>query len=233
HCTKPFMAVTGQNAGVTLRGYGALALFCLGRRAEAEAMSAEAIALAGRTNDPFSLSMALFHGGWLKVWCGNLVEAQAITEQALALCRQSSFEFYETLDRINLACVALIDPATPTTKLIEQIEQCRLAIAAYSATGGQVFLPHAYGLLGETLTKLGQLDAAESELTHSRAAQTRSGERFFDAELQRLQAELEWARGNHAAAHKSLAQAEQTAQQQLAQAWLERIAQTRQRLTTS
>jgi serine/threonine protein kinase/tetratricopeptide (TPR) repeat protein len=229
NCTQPFMAVTGQNAGVTLRGYGALALFCLGRRAEAVAMSAEAIALAGRTNDPFSLSMALFHGGWLKVWCGDFVEVQSITAQALALCRQSSFEFYETLDRINLACASLIDPASTTTQLTEQIEQCRQAIAAYSATGGQVMLPHAYGLLGQTLTKLGQLDAAESELARARAAQTRSGERFFDAELQRLQAELEWARGDRAAAQKSLAQAERIAQQQLAAAWLERIEQTRQR----
>jgi tetratricopeptide (TPR) repeat protein len=228
-CTRPFMAVTGQNAGVTLRGYGALSLFCLGERDAALAMSQDAIDLARRTNDPFSLSMALYHGGWLRVWCGQADAVKKIADEGVALCRQLSFVFYESLDLINLAVVPLMDRATPPRQLDASITGVRQAIAAYMATGGRVHLPHPHSLLADALRRLGRLDEAQAEIDTAFAAQSRSGERFLDADLHRLQAEIHTSRGDRAAAQASLAKALEIAEGQKALAWIRRAQEARSR----
>jgi tetratricopeptide (TPR) repeat protein len=223
------MAVTGQNAGVTLRGYGALSLFCLGERDAALAMSQDAIDLARRTNDPFSLSMALYHGGWLLVWCGQADAVKKIADEGVVLCRQLSFGFYEPLDLINLAAVPLMDRATPPRQLEAGITGVRHAVAAYMATGGRVHLPHPHSLLADALRRLDRLDEAQAELDTAFAAQSRSGERFLDADLHRLQAEIHTSRGDRAAAQASLAKALEIAEGQKALEWIRRAQEARSR----
>jgi tetratricopeptide (TPR) repeat protein len=97
------------------------------------------------------------------------------------------------------------------------------------ATGGRVHLPHPHSQLADALRRMGRLDEAQAELNTAFAAQTRSGERSLDAELHRLQAEIQMARGDKAAAEASLAKALKIAESQKALAWTRRAEETRSR----
>ena len=104
-CWRPFAAVAGQSAAVCERAYLALSLFCLGEREAALPYSQDAVALARRTKDPFSLAMALYHGAWLRLWCGMADELKDLSEEGLTLCRELSFHFYSVIQQIGRAHV--------------------------------------------------------------------------------------------------------------------------------
>ena len=95
--------------------------------------------------------------------------------------------------------------------------------------GSGVFLSKMYFLAADALRRLGRLDEAQAEIDKGFQHQERSGERFCDADLHRLQAEVHFARGDRTAAEQSLATAIQIATAQQAKTWLARAAETRSR----
>ena len=86
-----------------------------------------------------------------------------------------------------------------------------------------------YFLLADALRRLGRLDEAQVELDNGFQHQTKSGERFCDAELHRLQAEVFFDRGDRTAAQQSLDTALQIATAQQARSWIARAEATRLR----
>lgn len=228
-CCRPFAAVTGQSAAVCARGYGAMSLFCLGEPVAAVAMSQEAIDLSKQTNDPFSLSMAFYHGGWLRLWCGLFNEAKAMAEEGSALCRELSFDYYEITQRVNHVGAVLMNPASSTEQLEAGVTDARKALVNYLATGARVHLSHFYSYFADALRRLGRLDEAQTELDNGFQHQTISGERCCDPELHRVQAEVYFARGDRAAANHSLETALQSATAKQAGSWAARAEATRAR----
>lgn len=60
---------TGQNVGVTMQSYWALALWHLGYPEQAMQRAQQAVDLARSLKHPFSLAYALCHAGWLHHHC--------------------------------------------------------------------------------------------------------------------------------------------------------------------
>ena len=221
-CWRPFAAVAGQSAAVCERAYLALSLFCLGELEDAISYSEAAVLLARSTKDPFSLSMALYHGAWLRLWAGRVDELKALSEEGLKLCQDLSFHFYAVTQQFNVAAVPLLsDNATPQ-QLETFVTTIRTALTAHLGAGSGVFLSKMYWLLADALRRLGRLDDAQVELTNGFNHQDRSGERFCDAELHRLQSQLHQARGDSGAASSSLTTAINIATAQSAKEWLSR-----------
>ena len=226
-CWRPFAAVAGQSAAVCERAYLALSLFCLGDLEAALPHSQDAIALARRTKDPFSLAMALYHGAWLRLWSGRADELKALSEEGLTLCNELSFHFYAVTQKFNVAAVPLLSPSATTEQLETFVTTIRAALTLHLGAGSGVFLSKMYFLVADALRRLGRLDEAQTELDNGFKHQERSGERFCDAELHRLQAEVHIARGDRAAANASLNTALEIATAQQAKAWITHAEATR------
>ena len=228
-CWRPYAAVAGQSAAVCERAYLALSLFCLGELEAALPHSRDAVALARATKDPFSLSMALYHGAWLRLWAGMADELKALSEEGLTLCRELSFHFYAVTQQFNVAAVPLLGPNATTEQLETFVTTIRAALTAHLGAGSGVFLSKMYFLLADALRRLGRLDDAQTELDNGFQHQTKSGERFCDADLHRQQAEVHFARSDRTAANQSLETALQIATAQQARAWIARAEETRSR----
>ncbi len=228
-CWRPYAAVAGQSGAVCERAYLALSLFCLGDLEGALPHSRDAVALARSTKDPFSLAMALYHGAWLRLWAGMVDELKALSEEGLTLCRELSFHFYSVTQQFNVAAVPLLSPNATTEQLETFVTTIRAALTAHLGAGSGVFLSKMYWLLADALRRLGRLDDAQVELDNGFQHQTKSGERFCDADLHRLQAEVHHARGDRNAAETSLDAALQIATAQQAKAWIARAEATRAR----
>jgi len=72
----------------------------------------------------------------------------------------------------------------------EGIARIRKGIAAWQATGAEQRRPYHLGLLAEAYEKVGQGEEGLTVLTEALAAVDKTGERFYEAELYRLQGEL-------------------------------------------
>jgi tetratricopeptide (TPR) repeat protein len=228
-CWRPYAAVAGQSGAVCERAYLALSMFCLGDLEGALTHSRDAVALARSTKDPFSLAMALYHGAWLRLWAGMTDELKALAEEGLTLCRELSFHFYSVTQQFNVAAVPLLSSNATREQLENFVTTIRAALTAHLGAGSGVFLSKMYGLLADALRRLGRLEDAQVELDKGFLHQEKSGERFCDADLHRLQAEGHYARGNHSAAEQSLNTALRIATAQQAKTWITRAEETRSR----
>jgi predicted ATPase len=72
------------------------------------------------------------------------------------------------------------------------IVQMHAGLAAYRATGAEVFRPYGLALLAEIYGKEGQIAEGLNMLTEALAAVRNIGGYFYEAELYRLQGELLW-----------------------------------------
>jgi len=72
----------------------------------------------------------------------------------------------------------------------EGIIQMRQSLAAYQATGAEIYRPYFLSLLVEAYVKVGQIEEGLTVLAEALAQVEKTGERFFEAELYRLKGEL-------------------------------------------
>ena len=72
----------------------------------------------------------------------------------------------------------------------EGIAQMRQGLAAQQATGAEMYRPYCLALLAEAYGKVGQPEEGLNMLAEALAIVNKNGERFYEAELYRLQGEL-------------------------------------------
>jgi predicted ATPase len=72
----------------------------------------------------------------------------------------------------------------------EAVAQMRQGLAAFRATGAEVFRPSFLALLAEAYAKGGQVEEGLSALTEALVVMHKTGERWWEAELHRLKGEL-------------------------------------------
>jgi predicted ATPase len=72
----------------------------------------------------------------------------------------------------------------------EGLSLMRHGIAAFRAAGAELDRPYMLALLGEVYAKMGQHEKGRNALAEARAIVDKTGERFWEAELHRLEGEL-------------------------------------------
>jgi predicted ATPase len=85
-------------------------------------------------------------------------------------------------------------PAPVERQEEEEMAQMRQGLAAWRTTGAEVFRPHYLTLLSAAYGKAGQAEQGLTALTEALEIVKRTGERWWEAELYRLQGELLLAR---------------------------------------
>ncbi len=196
---------TGQNVGVTMQSYWALALWHLGYPEQAMQRSQQAVELARSLKHPFSLAYALCHASWLHHHCRLADTVRKITEEVIPLSNEQSFPFWLAEAYFHQGFAALLERLGP-----QGLELLQTGLNVFHMTGAKLSLCQFHGqfaqghlLTGETLEALQKIDEAI-------ATSAINGNVFNLAEIHRLRGEILLAHSTDSIAdaeacfHKSL-----------------------------
>ncbi len=183
HCTLAFLY--GYDPGMSCQTIGAWVLWSLGYPDQALRMSQTSITLAQKLSHPFSLAYALGHAARLHQFRREEHAIQERTEAAIALSTEQGFPFFLTQGAIFHG-VVLAEQRSG----LEGIARIQQGIAAYRATGAELYQPHFLALLAEADGKAAQVEEGLAVLAEALAVVVKTGERFYEAELYRLKGEL-------------------------------------------
>jgi class 3 adenylate cyclase/predicted ATPase len=225
----------GQDPGVICRAYGAVTLWFLGYPDQALQRTHEALTLARELAHPFSLGNALFFASWVSHfrWEGPLT--QELAEAVIGLGVEQGSAVFSAAGTIFRGWALVAQGRAPVAgpgQEEEGLAQLQQGLAAWRATGAEVFRPYGLALLAEAYAKVGRPEEGLTLLAEALAVANDKGEHRWDAELYRLQGEVLLARD---AAHDTEAeacfrQALDIARHQQAKSWELRAAMSLSRL---
>jgi DNA-binding winged helix-turn-helix (wHTH) protein/predicted ATPase len=175
----------GYDPGIYARAMEGWVLWLLGYPEQALRRGHDALTLAREQSHPFTLSLTLVT---VAVLHHMRREGDATWEQAnasLVLSTEHGFPYLMAVGTIlqgwGLARVG---------QAAEGIARMREGLAALRETEAEVFRPYLLALLAESCAHGGQIEAGLSALGEALIAANRQAERFYEAELHRLQGEL-------------------------------------------
>jgi predicted ATPase len=175
----------GGDAGVHCRSYDAFTLWSLGYPDQGLAQSHEAVTLALQVAHPLSLSAALccaalFHQLRREERC-----TQERAEAAISLAQEQGFPILIAIGSCLHGWVLV-----QQGQAREGIEQMSQGLIAVRATGAELLRPCFLALLAEAHGAMGQPAEGLMTLTEALTLADKTGERWYEAELHRLQGEL-------------------------------------------
>jgi predicted ATPase len=175
----------GQDLSVVCGAWASWARWALGYPDRALQLSDASLARAAEVAHPLSRVYALHAAAWLNLWCGNAGVALESAESAIALCEEQEFALYMAWVKVARGGAMAL-----TGEVRAGIEEMRSGIAGWNATGASVAQPTMLALLAEAYLRSGEPEAGTACVAEAMAYQAASGERFFDAELHRLNGRL-------------------------------------------
>jgi adenylate cyclase len=188
-----------HDAACCAGNFGAMALALAGDDENARAMIDSSLAAARSLDDPFTLALTLHFTSAVAQIRGDVARATANS----ALCMEMATEHDLAQPKawsMGLAGWCLAENGD----LDRGLALATQAIAAMQAMQSRHFLAYLLGLLADTHLKAGHHAAATTAVDDGLAVAEATGERFYSAELHRLQGEV-WARPPHG--HKLKAEA--------------------------
>jgi predicted ATPase len=175
----------GQDPGVICLSTLARALWALGYPDQALQKSQEALALARKLAHPFSLAFALYFGAVVGQYRREWRKVQRLAEALMALSAEQGFAQRLAQGRIMWGWT-LVEQG----QVGEGIAQIRQSMAAYGATGADLWRSHYLILLAEAYGKAGQVEEGLTALADAMTAVHRNRIYSNEAEIYRLQGEL-------------------------------------------
>ncbi len=204
----------GNDPKVNSLGYLGIVLFCLGFPDQALTRSSAAIAEARELAHPPSLTFSLSIGTLPLSFAGDDAALGEQSEQLVAVASEHGFPVFGAMGRIHRGWVKVKEG-----NVAEGISLLRNGIAAFRATGTDMWTPHTTSLLAKACEVAGQVEEALTLLDDvSRIADT-TGARWFAAELNRQKGELLLTQGQPEAAEKLYRKALSIAEEQEAKLW--------------
>jgi predicted ATPase/class 3 adenylate cyclase len=175
----------GQDPGMTCRADAALALWGLGYPDQALARSHEALTIAQERSHPYSVAMALGYAALIRQFRREVHATHERAEATRTLYTEQGFPFFLALGTI-LRGWALAEQGAGE----EGVGQICQGWAAWRATGTEACQSYFLVLLAEARGTMGQAEAGLRVLTETRTLVDKTGERFWETELDRLEGQL-------------------------------------------
>jgi DNA-binding winged helix-turn-helix (wHTH) protein/predicted ATPase len=170
---------------IVILSYAAVTLWQLGYPDQALERSHAAIALARESSHPFNLAMALDFAAWLQQFRREWQAVQAQAEAAMTLSTEHGFLYWLAVGTI-LKGWAQAEQGDGEAGLM----QLHQGLAAYRTTRAELGWPHWLALLIDGYEKSGQTQEGLAAVAEALARVEKTGERWYEAELQRLQGQL-------------------------------------------
>ena len=182
----PMAAIYGSHdAAVCARYFRARALALRGHLAEAIRTADEGIALARALKDPFSLALAHVFAASVHEARRDVAAVKAHAQAAVAIAEAEDFRLMYVWGAPLQGWAAVQEG--DHEKGLHCIED---ALAAARSNGSNSFVPYSLGLYAECCLIAGQAEEACNSVREALAIVSRTGERFCEAELLRLQGEV-------------------------------------------
>jgi predicted ATPase len=182
------------NYEVIARAWQSHALWCLGRPDSAFDRASHALRLARQLGQPFSQALAATYLALLQQLRADSGTFRLQAQEALELATEFEGTYYRAWAAILVAYAQTLDAAQPAGLI-----GLRSAIESFKETGARLRLPYYLALLADAHLRADEansgLDVVEEALSHGRE----TSERWWDAELHRLRAQLLLAGGAPAA----------------------------------
>jgi predicted ATPase len=217
----------GQDPGIAALVLDAFALWLLGYPDQALRRSHEACTLAEGLAHPHTLAYGFAHLAMFHQFRQEREDARRYAEVATRVSREQGFPFW-------LGAGLIFEGWARTTrhKLAEQIPSMHEGMALYRATDAAMWVPYFLTLLAEAYGAANQPDAGLRLLDEARTVMDSTQERFYEAEMQRVQGGLVLAQAadQHALAETCFQHALDIARRQQARSWELRAAMSLSRL---
>ena len=177
---------TGDDVRIHLLAFSGLALWHLGRPAEAMARCDEALALARRLAHPYGIVFAANVGGFLGLYLRDVERTSAAGAETLGLASDKGYRYFILLGTFVQAW-ALVQGGAVAEGLAT-MDRCIKGLKASGARMAETFMILQ---LAQSLLDHGQRDQARSRLHEAGETVQATGERLFEPELHRVLGECE------------------------------------------
>ena len=216
-----------HDLGVAALVNDASTLWILGYPDQALRRSQEACRLAEDLAHPHTLAYAFAHLAMFHQFRREREEARRHAEAATCVSREQGFPFWLGVGLILQGWARATRPQPA-----EQLPAMHEGLAIYRATDAALYLPYFLTLLAETSGEASQPDAGLRLLDEARTFIDSTQERFYEAEVQRVQGVLVLAQAadQHAQAETCFQHALGIARRQQAKSWELRAAMSLARL---
>jgi DNA-binding winged helix-turn-helix (wHTH) protein/predicted ATPase len=185
----PMAAIYGSHdAGVCARYFRARALALRGQLAEAVRTADEGIALARALNDPFSLALAHVFAASVHEARHDVATVKAHAEAAVAIAKTEDFRLMYVWGAPLQGWAAVQEGHHE-----EGLRCLEAALAEARSNGSNSFVPYSLALYAECCLITSRTVDAYDAIAEAFAILSRTGERFWEAELLRIQGEVELA----------------------------------------
>jgi predicted ATPase len=182
---RPLALRCGYDPGVYASAMEGWVLWVLGYPAQAQRRSDEALAFAQAHAHPFTLALTLATVAILQHMRREGAATLESIQACVVLSTEHGFPYLRALGTVlqgaRLALVGQVE---------EGIAQMRQGLVAFRATGAELFCPYLLALLADACERGGQTAAGLEALAEGLRAAEQREERFYEAELHRLQGEL-------------------------------------------
>jgi class 3 adenylate cyclase/tetratricopeptide (TPR) repeat protein len=174
----------GQHAGITARITLARTLWILGEVEPVEPLALEAISLARELEHPFTLVFTLASLSWIFSTLRNANRTLNLTDEAIALSTQYSFELGSAWATISQGW-ALAENGRE-----EGLGTLMHGLSATRVTGASLNNTFTLALLAEIYLRHNRIDEGLATIEEALTLAVTGGELFWHAELLRLKGEL-------------------------------------------
>ena len=171
-----------QDPGVVCRSYTALSLCLRGFPHQARDSARQAVSLARQLAHPHSLAYALGCAAIVSHMCRDGHATRAVAGETLAVSQEHGFAYWLALGTILVA--------DGQGQVSDGIRQIRRGLADWGATGAQVMRPYYLAVLAEAYATAGRLADGLQTVDEALGLVGTTHERFCEAELYRIKAEL-------------------------------------------
>jgi len=205
----------GVDAGPSGMAYDACCLWCLGYPAQARKQRQEALSLARELDHAYSLADSLYYAGCM--FDAMSRDAPALMDNAEELNRLANEQGFRgwlrAADCLRSRALIMMGEAEDGITLM------RTSIASKRDFSEQIGLPEEFCTLAEAYLRIGDHKEASSALTEAFKLVNKNDERHWEAEIHRVQSDLQLAQGNEGDAEASLEKAISVARRQQAKSW--------------
>jgi adenylate cyclase len=181
-----YVSAYGHDPKVSALTFGSFAMWTMGRIDLATNLNREAVEHARSLGDPMSLALAMSHATWIRV-CRRESAGYEHAEAVISYASAKGMPHWISSGHKMKGC-ALVERGS-IAQGIAELER-GFALTASEAGTDMVGDSYMYAVLAAAKARAGELAEARALMEHAKALVATKGERYLEAEIHRLDAEL-------------------------------------------
>jgi predicted ATPase len=182
---RPLAMRFGQDVGVSIFAYRALAQWMLGMPETALAYADRALANARESQHAGTLMYAQLHTSLTHILCAEYAIAYEQSNEVIRLADEKGAAMWKALGTMQKGCALAL-----SGKAAEAVEVITSGIATFRSTGSHVYLPIYLLHLSGAHAELGEFDDAWRCIGEAMSAVKATRERWYEAEIHRMAGEI-------------------------------------------